>query len=102
MQRLTVIGIAQDAGFSLKEIRTLLHGFTEHTPANERWRELAQQKLPDVDTAIRRLQAMRDVLEDSLRCNCLTLDACASDYAWQHRATGKETRGGRLVNDDYP
>ena len=78
LDRLTVVRMAQEAGFTIEEIRTLLTGFPEETPASARWRALALRKLPDVDARIRRLQAVRAVLEESLACGCLTLEACAA------------------------
>ena len=82
---LAVVRMAQEAGFSIEEIRTLVAGFPEGTPAGDRWRELAQRKLPEVDALIARLQAVRLVLEESLRCGCLSLEACAA-VGWGNTA----------------
>lgn len=38
LDRLAVVGVAQQAGFTIAEIRTLLDGFSEDTPPSERWR----------------------------------------------------------------
>lgn len=87
LKQLTIIRMAKDAGFSIEDIQTLLTGFPEGTPASERWQELAQKKLQEVDLLIAHMQTIRQVLEDSMRCNCLTLDACAqvmtSHHAWR-------------------
>lgn len=78
IERLAVIQIAQQAGFTVAEMRTLFNGFTPETPAPVRWELLARQKLAEVDALIRRAQAMKRVLEEELlRCRCLTLDECA-------------------------
>lgn len=77
LTRLALVRMAQEAGFSIAEIRTLVSGFPEGTPPAERWQALARRKLPEVDALIARMQAVREVLEESLRCDCLTLDACA-------------------------
>ncbi len=78
LERLAVIQIAQQAGFTVAEMRTLFNGFTPETPASARWEALAQQKLAEVDEMIRHAQAMKRVLEEELlRCRCLTLDECA-------------------------
>jgi len=82
---LAVVRMAQEAGFTIGDVRTLVTGFPEGTPASDRWRELAKRKLPEVDTRIERLNAVRRVLEESLACGCLTLDACAS-IGWKHAA----------------
>jgi MerR family redox-sensitive transcriptional activator SoxR len=77
-ERLAVIQIAQQAGFTVAEMQVLFNGFTPETPASVRWQELAQQKLAEVEALIRRAQAMKRVLEEKLiRCRCLTLDECA-------------------------
>lgn len=81
---LAIIRLAQEAGFSIAEIGTLLSGFPEETPPSERWQELARRKLPEVDAQIGCLQVVRQVLEESLNCNCLTLDACA-ELGWTAR-----------------
>jgi len=79
-KRLAVIQMAQQAGFTVSEMRTLFNGFTAETPASARWQELARQKLVETDALIRRAQAMKQILEEKLlRCRCLTLDECA-DY----------------------
>jgi MerR family transcriptional regulator, redox-sensitive transcriptional activator SoxR len=78
LDRLAVIQMAQQAGFTVSEIRTLFNGFAAETPASARWEALARQKLVEVDALIRRAQAMKRVLEEELlRCRCLTLDECA-------------------------
>lgn len=79
LDRLAIIQMAQHAGFTVSEIRTLFNGFTPETPASVRWEALARQKLTEVDALILRAQAMKRVLEEELlRCRCLTLDECAS------------------------
>lgn len=76
--RLAVIQIAQHAGFTVAEIRTLFNDFTSEIPASARWEALASQKLIEVDALMRRVQAMKGILEEILlRCRCLTLDECA-------------------------
>ncbi|MDQ3655198.1 MAG: MerR family transcriptional regulator [Chloroflexota bacterium] len=78
LTQLAIMRMAQEAGFTIEDIRTLVSGFPEDTPAAVRWREVATRKLPEVEAMIRRLHVMRQVLVESLACNCLTLDACAA------------------------
>jgi MerR family transcriptional regulator, redox-sensitive transcriptional activator SoxR len=73
---LALVRVAQQAGFRISEIRTLLHGFTAETPPSERWRELASEKLPEVEALIRRAFGMKRLLEWGLRCDCLRLEDC--------------------------
>jgi MerR family transcriptional regulator, redox-sensitive transcriptional activator SoxR len=77
LELLAVVRVAQQAGFTIAEIRTLLHGFTAETPPSERWRKLASKKLPEVDALIRRALGMKRLLEWGLRCDCLSLEDCA-------------------------
>jgi MerR family redox-sensitive transcriptional activator SoxR len=76
LNQLALVRMAQEAGFTLEEIRILVSEFPEDTPPAERWQELASRKLEEVDALIQRMQAVRQVLQESLRCDCLTLDAC--------------------------
>ena len=76
--RLAVIQMAQQAGFTVAELQTLFNGFTTETTASARWEVLARQKLVEVDALMSRVQAMKGILEEILlRCRCLTLDECA-------------------------
>jgi MerR family transcriptional regulator, redox-sensitive transcriptional activator SoxR len=77
LRRLALIGGAKRAGFTLGEIRTLLHGFPAGTGAAQRWQALASKKLDEVDEAIAQLRQTRGLLEEALRCECASLDECA-------------------------
>lgn len=72
-QRLQVIKLAQQSGFSLAEIHQLLNGAGQ---APVLWRELARKKLGEIDAIITRYQTMQRLLKHSLACNCLNLDDC--------------------------
>jgi MerR family transcriptional regulator, redox-sensitive transcriptional activator SoxR len=76
LDRLAIIGIAQQAGFTIAEIQVLLHGFSAEVPPSERWRALCEQKLPDVEALIARALGMKRVLEEAFRCECLTFEDC--------------------------
>ncbi len=77
LTRLTVVRMAQEAGFSVAEIQALVHAFPEDTAASLRWRAFAERKIGEMDAIIARAQRMRGVLEESMRCNCATFDDCA-------------------------
>src|SRR5215216_7970482 len=74
LDRLAVVRVAQQAGFTLSEIRTLLDGFSEDTPPSERWRLLAEEKLPEVEALVQRALDMKRLLERGLHCECLRLE----------------------------
>ena len=76
LDRLAVVGVAQQAGFTISEIRTLLDGFSEDTPPSERWRVLADEKLPEVEALIWRARGMKRLLERGLECECLRIEDC--------------------------
>jgi MerR family redox-sensitive transcriptional activator SoxR len=77
LDRLAVVRVAQQAGFTISEIRTLLDGFSDDTPPSERWRDLARDKLPEVEALVERALGMKDILERGLRCECMSLEECA-------------------------
>ena len=77
LARLAVVRLAQEVGFSVAEIRSLVEGFNDRGVASQRWQELASRKLTEVDALITRAEHMKQLLEESLHCGCLTLDACA-------------------------
>jgi MerR family redox-sensitive transcriptional activator SoxR len=76
LARLAVIRLAQELGFSVAEIRALVEGFDEAGVPSDRWRELAKRKLTEVDALISHAEQMKQLLEESLHCGCLTLDSC--------------------------
>ncbi len=84
-QELTIVRMAQDAGFTVPEIRHLVRGFSPETAASERWQTLARTKLTEVEHRLQRLERMRAVLIESLQCECLTLTACA-EICWSEQA----------------
>jgi MerR family redox-sensitive transcriptional activator SoxR len=94
LSRLSLIHVAQSAGFTITEIHRLFDGFDKEVPASERWQELARQKLIEVNALIDHAQAMKRLLEEELlRCNCVTLEECAI------HCDEKENRGKTPVTD---
>jgi MerR family redox-sensitive transcriptional activator SoxR len=75
-ESLALIRLAQEAGFTVSEVRRLLSGFDRATPASARWRSLAERKLDEVNARIERAERMRELLERLLRCRCDTLGQC--------------------------
>ncbi len=73
---LALIRVARKGGFSISEVRTLLTGFSTATPASERWRQLATLKLAEIRKQIDQLDAMQQVVERLLDCECPTLEDC--------------------------
>jgi MerR family redox-sensitive transcriptional activator SoxR len=87
---LAAIELAQQAGFSLAEIRTLLRGGTpSRTP---RWPSLARRKLAEVDALIARALAMKRLLMQGIECGCVDLAACPIIAQRVGMMTGRRTR----------
>jgi MerR family redox-sensitive transcriptional activator SoxR len=76
VQRLRVIERAQQAGFTLGEIRELFFGFAAGTHPNARWEALAQRKLSELEDQLTRIHAMQSLLREGMRCHCLTIEQC--------------------------
>ena len=75
--RLFLINFAKDTGFSLPEIKCLLHGFPPSTTAGDRWRKLATAKIHELEASIAKARAMERMLRDIMRCRCTTMEQCA-------------------------
>jgi DNA-binding transcriptional MerR regulator len=77
LDRMTLIGVAKAAGFTVAEIRRLLSGFTHRTPPGQRWRKLADRKMAELAARADEIERMRRVLEAVTRCECPTFEACS-------------------------
>jgi MerR family transcriptional regulator, redox-sensitive transcriptional activator SoxR len=71
-----VLRFAQDAGFSLQEIKTLFQGFGSRVPLSRAWEALATEKLKQLDELQRRVEGMRSAIKVGLRCGCIRLEDC--------------------------
>lgn len=76
LELLSVLRMAQQAGFTIAEMHLLVAGFPSETPASERWQFLAQKKLQEVEAAIVHAQETKRILERLLQCACLRLEEC--------------------------
>jgi MerR family redox-sensitive transcriptional activator SoxR len=74
--RIEVIKLAQNAGFQIPEILTLLEGFDSDIPPSERWRAMAVQKQKELEDKITKMKTMQIILQNSLKCNCLSWEEC--------------------------
>lgn len=79
--RLTLIAFAKETGFSLPEIKVLLHGFPTTTTAGDRWRKLATSKISQLEANIAKARAMEQMLRSVMKCRCTTIDQCARGLA---------------------
>lgn len=82
LQRLRLIQLAQSAGFTIAEIKTLINGFVADTPPSERWRPLVEHKLYDVAALIERARIMQARLVELSQCACASFEECAETGAY--------------------
>lgn len=69
---LRTIQAAQRAGFTLSEIREMMH----HDDWREQWQHMAREKLTEVEQTIAHYRQMQAMLEASLQCACSGVDDC--------------------------
>ncbi|MDX6603157.1 MAG: MerR family transcriptional regulator, redox-sensitive transcriptional activator SoxR [Solirubrobacterales bacterium] len=100
LTRLGFIDIAQQAGFSLDEIRELLDGSMQEQ-ASDRLQDLARRKLPDIEELISRAEAMKGWLQAAGDCQCPSLDLCVlfSDAAHSSLPSKTETQRGVISSN---
>lgn len=79
--QLVLICFAKATGFTLTEIKVLLHGFPPKTTASARWKKMARGKLVELESTLAKAQAMKRVLESMMSCRCRTLEQCAQGLA---------------------
>lgn len=81
VRRIEVLKFAQQAGFTLEEIKTLFHGFRSETPLSARWQTLARAKLHELDVLAKRIRRMRRALDLGLKCGCIRIEDCTLTVA---------------------
>src|SRR5216110_2658915 len=74
--RLAVVQRAQEAGFTLDEIRELLFGFRAATRPPKRWHELSERKIAELQLRMKRLKLMQSLLKQIQDCRCNALEDC--------------------------
>lgn len=94
IHRIDVLKFAQQAGFTLGEIKTLFHGFGAETPLSSRWRSLANAKLRELDLLGQRIQKMRRALELGLKCGCIRIEDCTLSPAAAQDGNGRRVKAG--------
>ncbi|HEY7889829.1 MAG TPA: MerR family transcriptional regulator [Steroidobacteraceae bacterium] len=77
IQRIDMLKFAQQAGFTLKEIKVLFDAIGTETPLSARWQTLARKKLQELDVMAARIAQMRQMLELGLKCGCIRIEDCS-------------------------
>lgn len=76
LHRIDMLQFAQQAGFTLEEIKTLLRGFDAEIPLSTHWHALARGKLVELDRLAENIQRMRQALQLGLKCGCIRIEDC--------------------------
>jgi MerR family redox-sensitive transcriptional activator SoxR len=88
LQRVRMLRFAQQAGFSLEEIKTLLGGAS---PLSARWQALAKSKLTELDRLAAKIGEMKRALSIALECGCAKVEDCT--LSPEHLASAKPASG---------
>ena len=80
--KLGFIGVAQSAGFKLREIKQLIAG------VDAQMRSLSTQKLDEVEALLERTKAMKGWLEVAQQCGCASPSECTLFPAGEEQADG--------------
>lgn len=77
--RLAVLRRAQEAGFTLDEVRQLFSGFRRAVPLSARWRRMAENKQIELDGQMRRIQSRKELLTElETGCLCESVEECGA------------------------
>ncbi|SHG36080.1 transcriptional regulator, MerR family [Cognatishimia maritima] len=77
IRRLSFVMIAQQLGFSIKQIKAAMGSLPDNrTPTKADWERLSRQFRADLDSRISQMQALRDKLDGCIGCGCLSLSHC--------------------------
>lgn len=78
IRRLSFVLIAQQIGFSIEEIKSLMAQLPEaRTPTKADWTKISRTFRKTLDERIAVMQRMRDNLDGCIGCGCLSLKACS-------------------------
>ena len=101
LRRLSFVMIAQQFGYTLPQIRSLLDSLPKgRTPTKSDWSKISQSFRSSLDVRIATLTQLRDNLDGCIGCGCLSLDACAL-YNPQDEAAAMG-QGPRYLVGDAP
>ena len=72
LQRLAVVALLQEVGFTIGEFSELVN----RRGKRQRWRSLAEDKLGEIDSHLERVAAARELLTAAVDCGCSSLEDC--------------------------
>jgi DNA-binding transcriptional MerR regulator len=91
LERLAVVRFAKFVGFKIDEIRLLLDGSPDRPPP-QRWRQIAEKKVVQVDALITKAIAVRALLQTTLSQKCPKLVERGLQLAESAKASGSSRR----------
>lgn len=83
-QRLEMIRTAQQAGFTLAEVRVLFDECLWNDAPTAKWNHLIQRKLAEINAMLVNIQSMKRLLEDIQRCDNEHLAECIYETGQKH------------------
>jgi len=89
-QRLEMIQTAQQAGFTLAEVRVLFDEILWSDAPAAKWNSLIQRKLQEINSMLVNIQSMKRLLEDILDCDNEHLAECMFQTGQKHRHISME------------
>jgi DNA-binding transcriptional MerR regulator len=90
-ERIALIRLYQDAGFTLAEIRQLV----AEGRRRRNWSRLAERKIDELDARIAEAQHARKLLEHALGCSHRDLLSCPNFQAALHARLAPDSASGR-------
>jgi len=77
IRRVSFILIAQNLGYSLKEIRDALDSLPDkRTPTKADWTRLSRRFSKEIEQRIESLKTLQSKLDGCIGCGCLSLQSC--------------------------
>ncbi|MFY9265699.1 MAG: MerR family transcriptional regulator [Solirubrobacterales bacterium] len=77
LRTIEMIGVAQKAGFSLREIKQLMDGVGDGVDISSAMKPLAARKLTEVNAMLKQGELMKHWLEVASGCDCASPDECS-------------------------
>ena len=88
VRRVSVIKAARKLGVSLKALKAALATLPEErTPSKRDWQKLSSVWKAELNDRIKRLERLRDSLDECIGCGCLSLKSCPLYNSDDHLAT---------------
>lgn len=76
LERLNLIRVAKQAGWTLHEIKQIIDSNAQGGHFSDQWRKMAQQKLAELDQLIVQAEAMKEMIHQGLDCHCTSSADC--------------------------